>query len=102
LDKKGAKSSNRNRYILKSSSNENIRKVEPNKERSEAIYEIVNRVWTDVMSQAMKYLDEEIMEEIIIDCTCRTMINTFSRSIYKENQRKYPATQKGGNQVVYD
>jgi hypothetical protein len=50
------------------------------------------------MSQGMKYLDEESMEEIIIIYTYRTTINILSKSIYKENQRKYPAIQKARNQ----
>jgi hypothetical protein len=42
-----------------------LEKVEPNKERNEAIYKIFNRVWTDVMPQGLKYLDEESGDEII-------------------------------------
>jgi hypothetical protein len=77
-------------------------KFEPNKEKSEVIYEIFNRVWTSVMSQGMKYLDEESMEDIIISCTYHTTMYTLSRSIYKENQRNCPETQKAGTQAVYD
>jgi hypothetical protein len=79
-----------------------LEKVEANNERSEAIYEIFNRVWREVMSQRLKCLYEKIMEEIIHSFTYHTTMNTLSRSIYKENQRKYPSTQKSGNLAVYD
>jgi hypothetical protein len=39
-----------------------LEKVEPNKEKSEEIYIIFNRVWHHVMSQCLKYLKEENME----------------------------------------
>jgi hypothetical protein len=44
-----------------------------------------NIVWTDVISQGMKYLDEESIEEIIISYTYHTMTGTLSRRISKEN-----------------
>jgi hypothetical protein len=34
-------------------------KIEPKKEKGETIYEIFKRMWTDPMSQGMKYLNEE-------------------------------------------
>jgi hypothetical protein len=64
-------------------------KVEPNQEKGKAIYEIFNRVWYDVMSQGLKYLKEENMEEIIASYTYHTTSNTLKNSKYSEGIYKY-------------
>jgi hypothetical protein len=71
-----------------------LEKVEPNEKKGEEIYTIFNRVWHDVMSQGLKYLKEENMEEIIASYTFHTAMNTVNNSKYTKETRKYPKTHK--------
>jgi hypothetical protein len=77
-----------------------LEKVEPNQEKGKAIYEIFNRVWYDVMSQGLKYLKEENMEEIIASYTYHTALNTLRGSNYAIENRKCTETYKAGMAAV--
>jgi hypothetical protein len=52
------------------------------------------------MSQGLKYLKEENMEEIIVKYTYDKTLNTLRNTKYPEGIYKYPETHKAGMEAV--
>jgi hypothetical protein len=52
------------------------------------------------MSQGLKYLKEENMEEIIANYTYHTKLNTLNDIKYSEGMHTYPKTHKAGMETV--
>jgi hypothetical protein len=52
------------------------------------------------VSQGLKYLKEDNMEEIIVSYTFHATLNTLIDSKYTEGIYKYPETQKAGMEAV--
>jgi hypothetical protein len=77
-----------------------LQKVEPNKERNDEISQIFNRVWNDVISQGLKYLNEEDMEDVIASYTFHTTLSNLTKGRYEEEPRKYEKTDKAGKEAV--
>jgi hypothetical protein len=78
-----------------------LEKIESKKDKREAIYEVFNRVMADTVSQGMKYLNEENMEENITSYIFHISLQTLSKSKYSYQTYDYPKTHQTGKDTVY-
>jgi hypothetical protein len=76
-----------------------LERLMPDQEIIREICVIFERVWQDVMSQGLKYLDEENMEEIIASYLYHATMRALGASRYKRRQfriKEYPRTHEAG------
>jgi hypothetical protein len=79
-----------------------LERLIPDQEMRKEMCIIFSRVWQDVMSQGLKYLDEENMEEIIASYLYHATMRAVGLSKYKRRQygiKEYPRTHKAGKRA---